>query len=166
MLALGQLGIGKLHKYDETGRAFVHFGGEGTKILAPRTPIARVRLSAATPVIFRTQAGQTLHGEVLEFLLEREDGGFVYRIASGEAVYDIWEGHIMPSGDSPFELAGINFELLTAARAQQLLQKNSIAAPSGSAATRCAPRRRHPRRGACIIRGADEFLLSLVPRPS
>ncbi len=100
VLALGQLGIGKLHKYDAIGRAFVHFGGEGTKILAPRTPISRVRLSAATPVRFRTHAGETLHGEVLEFLLEREDGGFVYRIASGEAVHDVWEGHLMPDGES------------------------------------------------------------------
>ena len=100
VLALGQLGIGKLHKYDEIGRAVVHFGGEGTKILAPKTPIVRVRLSATTPVLFLTQAGETLPSEVLEFLSEREDGGFVYTVASGEAVHDVWEGHIMPDGES------------------------------------------------------------------
>src|SRR4051812_41772954 len=100
VLALGQLGIGKLHKYDEFGRAVVHFGGEGTKIIAQTTPMARVRLGAATPVRFRTEAGETLRGEVFEFLLERQDGGFVYRVASGEAVHDVWEGHIIPDGES------------------------------------------------------------------
>ena len=42
VIALGQLGVGKLHKYDELGRAVVHFGGEGTRTLAPKTPIAIV----------------------------------------------------------------------------------------------------------------------------
>ena len=41
--ALGQLGVGKLRKYDELGRAVVYFGGEGNRILAPKTPIARAR---------------------------------------------------------------------------------------------------------------------------
>jgi hypothetical protein len=100
VLALGQLGVGKLHKYDELGRAVVHFGGEGTRILAPKTPIARARLSRSTPVRFRTPGGETATGDILEFLIEREDGGFVYRIDSGGEVHDVWEGHIMSVGET------------------------------------------------------------------
>lgn len=100
VLALGQLGVGKLHKYDELGRAVVHFGGEGTRILAPKTPIARARLSEATPVRFRTAAGDAAVGEILEFLIEREDGGFVYRVHADGETHDVWEGHIMPVGET------------------------------------------------------------------
>lgn len=100
VLALGQLGVGKLHKYDELGRAVVHFGGEGTRILAPKTPIARARLSDATPVRFRTADGEDLSGAVVEFLIERADGGFVYRIDAESEMHDVWEGHIMPVGET------------------------------------------------------------------
>jgi ATP-dependent helicase HepA len=96
--ALSQLGVGKLHKYDELGRAVVHFSGEGTRIIAANTPVVRARLGKATPVRFRTAAGEAAAGKVLEFLVQREDGGFVYRIASGGEVHDVWEGHIMPGG--------------------------------------------------------------------
>src|SRR3954449_5403922 len=48
-------GGSKVYRYDELGRAVVHFGDQATKILAPNTPIARVRLSGATLVRFRTQ---------------------------------------------------------------------------------------------------------------
>ena len=98
--ALGQLGVGKLHKYDELGRAVVHFGGEGTRILAPKTPIARARLSQATPVRFRTALGETMIGEVVDFLIERSDGGYVYRVSSDSEMHDVWEGHIMPTGET------------------------------------------------------------------
>ncbi|RWX60124.1 hypothetical protein EN780_32825, partial [Mesorhizobium sp. M4B.F.Ca.ET.089.01.1.1] len=100
VLALGQLGVGKLHKYDELGRAIVHFSGEGTRIIAPNTPIVRTRLSEGTPVRFRTATGTTANGEVLEFLVERDDGGFVYRIQSEDGLFEVWEGFIMPVGDS------------------------------------------------------------------
>jgi ATP-dependent helicase HepA len=97
---LGHLGVGKLHKYDERGRAIVHFGDQGTHTLAQTTPITRTRLSGATPVRFRESGGETAIGEVIEFLIEREDGGFVYRVRAGEEVHDVWEGHIMPFTDT------------------------------------------------------------------
>lgn len=98
--ALGQLGVGKLHKYDELGRAVVHFSGEGTRTLAPRTPIARARLSDSTPVKFKTAAGAVAFGKVIDFLIEREDGGFVYRVASDGEMHDVWEGMIVPVGET------------------------------------------------------------------
>ena len=98
--ALGQLGVGKLHKYDELNRAVVHFSGEGTRILAPKTPFARARLSKATPVRFRSASGETLSGVVVEFLVERADGGYVYRIEAGDETHDVWEGNIMPVGET------------------------------------------------------------------
>lgn len=100
VLALSQLGVGKLHKYDELGRAVVHFGGEGTRILAPKTPLVRARLSEGTPVRFRRADGQAAQGQVVDFLVERDDGGFVYRISSGGDLYEIWEGHLMPVGET------------------------------------------------------------------
>ena len=98
--ALGQLGVGKLHKYDELGRAVVHFGGEGTRTLAPNTQIARARLSKSTPVRFKIAAGVVETGEIVDFLIEREDGGFVYRVAGDGEVHDVWEGLIMPLADT------------------------------------------------------------------
>lgn len=98
--ALGQLGVGKLHKYDELGRAVVHFGGEGTRTLAPNTFIARARLSESTPVRFKTAAGAVVTGEIVDFLIEREDGGFVYRVRSDAEMHDVWEGMIMPVGET------------------------------------------------------------------
>lgn len=98
--ALGQLGVGKLHRYDELGRAVVHFGGEGTRTLAPRTPMARARLSESTPVRFKTAAGAVATGHIVDFLIEREDGGFVYRVCSGGDIHDVWEGLIMPVGET------------------------------------------------------------------
>ena len=98
--ALGQLGVGKLHKYDELGRAVVHFSGEGTRTLAPKTPIARARLSDSTPVKFKTTAGAVAFGEVIDFLIQREDGGFVYRVASQGEMHDVWEGMIVPVGET------------------------------------------------------------------
>ncbi|WP_400766987.1 SNF2-related protein [Methylosinus sporium] len=100
MAALGQLGVGKLHKYDDLGRAVVHFGGEGTRIIAPKTPISRVRLSECTPVRFKTAAGTVAVGEVVDFLIQREDGGFVYRVVSDSQIHDVWEGLIMPVGET------------------------------------------------------------------
>lgn len=100
VLALSQLGVGKLHKYDELGRAIVHFGGEGTRILAPKTPLSRARLSEATPVRFRASNGETLTGAVIEFLIERSDGGYVYRVEAHGESHDVWEGHMMPVGES------------------------------------------------------------------
>jgi hypothetical protein len=98
--ALGQLGVGKLHKYDELGRAVVHFGGEGTRILAPRTPIFRARLSETTPVKFKTSSGSVAEGEIVDLLIEREDGGYVYRVRSEYEVHEVWEGLIMPVGET------------------------------------------------------------------
>lgn len=98
--ALGQLGVGKLHKYDELGRAVVHFGGEGTRTLAPKTPIARARLSESTPVRFKTAAGTVAMGDIVDFLIEREDGGFVYRVRADGQMHDVWEGLIMPIGET------------------------------------------------------------------
>lgn len=98
--ALGQLGVGKLHKYDELGRAVVHFPGEGTRTLAPRTPIARVRLSTSTPVRFRTRAGAVATGDIVDLLIVREDGGFVYRVLSDGEMHEVWEGLIMPVGET------------------------------------------------------------------
>jgi ATP-dependent helicase HepA len=100
VLALGQLGVGKLHKYDELGRAVVHFGGEGTRTLAPKTPLARARLSQSTPVRFKTAAGAVATGEIVDFLIEREDGGFIYQVASNGEMHDVWEGLIMPVGET------------------------------------------------------------------
>jgi ATP-dependent helicase HepA len=98
--ALGQLGVGKLHKYDELGRAVVHFDGEGTRTLARKTEIARARLSECTPIRFQTSAGTPAVGEIVEFLIQREDGGFVYRVVSDSEFHDVWEGLIMPIGDT------------------------------------------------------------------
>jgi ATP-dependent helicase HepA len=98
--ALGQLGVGKLHKYDELGRAIVHFGGEGTRILAPKTPIVRVRLSGSTPVRFKNSTGEVAHGEIVDLLIEREDGGFIYRVRSDDEMHEVWEGLIMPVGET------------------------------------------------------------------
>lgn len=98
--ALGQLGVGKLHKYDELGRAVVHFGGEGTRTLAPKTVIARARLSESTPVRFKTAAGAVATGDIVDFLIEREDGGFVYRVHADGEMHDVWEGLIMPVGET------------------------------------------------------------------
>jgi superfamily II DNA or RNA helicase len=98
--ALGQLGVGKLHKYDELGRAVVHFGGEGTRILAPRTPIFRARLSETTPVKFKTSSGSVAEGEIVDLLIEREDGGYVYRVRSEDEMHEVWEGLIMPVGET------------------------------------------------------------------
>ena len=95
-LSLSYLGVGKLHKYDERGRAVVHFGEEGTHVLAETTPTSRVRLSTGTPVRFRKAGGEVAMGEVQEFLVEREDGGFVYRVRVNDEVHDVWEGHVMP----------------------------------------------------------------------
>lgn len=67
--ALGQLGVGKLHKYDELGRAVVHFGGEGTRTLAPKTHMARARLSESTPVRFKTAAGDVAIGDIVDLLI-------------------------------------------------------------------------------------------------
>src|SRR3546814_15485094 len=92
--ALGQLGVGKLHKFDELGRPIVHFGGEGTRTLAQKTSMSRARLSPCTPVRFKTGDGEVALGEVVEFLVQREDGGFVYRVASEGEMHDVWEGHI------------------------------------------------------------------------
>jgi superfamily II DNA or RNA helicase len=100
VLALGQLGVGKLHKYDELGRAIVHFGGEGTRTLAPKTPVVRARLSGSTPVRFKSAIGKVSVGEILDFLMEREDGGFIYRVVSDGEVHDVWEGLIMPVGET------------------------------------------------------------------
>lgn len=94
--ALGQLGVGKLHKYDELGRAVVHFAEEGTSTLAPKTAMVRARLSESTPVRFKTAAGAVAAGEIVDLLVEREDGGFVYRVAADGAMHDVWEGLIMP----------------------------------------------------------------------
>jgi ATP-dependent helicase HepA len=94
--ALSELGVGKLHKYDELGRAVVHFSGEGTKTLAPKAPMSRARLSGSTPVRFKTALGEVVTGEIIDFLVQREDGGFVYRVTSGNNVHEVWEGHIMP----------------------------------------------------------------------
>lgn len=105
VLALAQLGLGKLHSYDEMGRAVVHFSGEGTRILAPTTPFTRVKLSEATPVRFRTPTGDIREGEVLGFLVVREDGGFVYSVLCGDEVHEIWEGALMPAdGGGPLQL--------------------------------------------------------------
>ena len=98
--ALGQLGVGKLHKYDPLGRAVIHFGGEGTRTIAPRTPISRVRLSESTPVRFKTSSGTVAVGEIVDFLIERADGGFVYRVISNGEMHDVWEGLIMPVGET------------------------------------------------------------------
>jgi len=98
--ALGQLGVGKLHKFDELGRPIVHFGGEGTRTLAQKTSMSRARLSPCTPVRFKTGDGEVALGEVVEFLVQREDGGFVYRVASEGEMHDVWEGHIMPEGET------------------------------------------------------------------
>lgn len=98
--ALGQLGVGKLHKYDDLGRAIVHFGGEGTRILAPKTPIARARLSGSTPVRFKASDGDVTNGEIIDLLIEREDGGYVYRIRAGDKIHEVWEGLIMPVGET------------------------------------------------------------------
>jgi hypothetical protein len=100
VVALGQLGVGKLRKYDELGRAVVYFDGEGTRILAPRTPTSRARLSDCTRVRFETAAGTVSVGEILHFLIQREDGGFVYRVVSDGQIYDVWEGQIMPVGET------------------------------------------------------------------
>jgi ATP-dependent helicase HepA len=88
--ALGQLCVGKLHKFDELGRAIVHFGSEGTRILAPKTPIARARLSESTPVRFKTAAGYVMNGEISDFLSTREDGGYIYRCSPSAPLRQIW----------------------------------------------------------------------------
>lgn len=98
--ALASFGIGKLHKYDELGRAVIHFSGEGTRTVAPKTPIVRVRLSQETSVRFKTASGAVTIGEIVDFLIEREDGGFVYRVASDGEMHDVWEGLIMPVGET------------------------------------------------------------------
>jgi ATP-dependent helicase HepA len=98
--ALAHSGVGKLHKYDGNGRAVVHFHGEGTRILAPTTPITRAQLSCSTPVRFKTSDGTVKNGTIVEFLIKRHDGGFVYRIDSADGMHDVWEGHIMPSIDT------------------------------------------------------------------
>ncbi len=100
VLALSQLGIGKLHKYDELGRAIVNFSGEGKRIIARNTPIVRARLGKATPVRFRMASNEEAIGEIVDFLIERADGGFVYRVGCGDDTHDVWEGHIMPVGES------------------------------------------------------------------
>nr|WP_304655114.1 SNF2-related protein [Neorhizobium galegae] len=98
--ALANFGIGKLHKFDEQGRAVIHFTGEGTRTVAPKTPIVRVRLSPETSVRFKTAAGTVAIGEIVDFLITREDGGFVYRVAFDDEMHDIWEGLIMPVGET------------------------------------------------------------------
>ena len=104
--ALAQLGVGKLREYDDLGRAIVYFGGEGNRILAPKTEIIRARLSSGTPVRFRIDSDTIADGKVIDYLSERGDGGFVYQVHSGEEVHDVWEGLIMPTGetDDPLEL--------------------------------------------------------------
>ena len=100
VLALGQLGVGKVHSHDELGRTVVYFNGEGNRIMARNTPIVRARLSAVTPVRFRKPSGEKANGEIVEFLVKRQDGGFVYRIRSDGDVYDVWEGNITPRSDT------------------------------------------------------------------
>lgn len=94
--ALGQLGVGKLHKYDQLGRAIVHFRGEGTRILARGVIIARARLSPSTPVKFKSDNGTVANGSIEELLTEREDGGYVYRVSSDGQMHDVWEGLLVP----------------------------------------------------------------------
>lgn len=104
--ALAQLGVGKLREYDDLGRAIVYFGGEGNRILAPKAEIIRARLSSGTPVRFRIDSDTIADGKVIDYLSERGDGGFVYQVHSGQEVHDVWEGLIMPTGetDDPLEL--------------------------------------------------------------
>ena len=104
--ALAQLGVGKLRKYDDLRRAVVYFGEEGDRIIAPNTSIVRAKLSSGTPVRFRIDPETTGDGVVIDYLASRSDGGFVYQVRCGVDVHDVWEGRIMPAGqsDSPLEL--------------------------------------------------------------
>jgi superfamily II DNA or RNA helicase len=59
-----------------------------------------VRLSPETSVRFKTAAGTVAIGEIVDFLIKREDGGFVYRVAFDDEIHDVWEGLIMPIGET------------------------------------------------------------------
>jgi superfamily II DNA or RNA helicase len=51
-------------------------------------------------VRFKTAAGAVATGEIVDLLIEREDGGFVYRVDSGGQMYEVWEGLIIPVGET------------------------------------------------------------------
>jgi hypothetical protein len=57
-------------------------------------------LSGSTPVRFKTAAGTVENGEIVDFLVEREDGGYVYRVRSDDEMHEVWEGLIMPAGET------------------------------------------------------------------